>query len=197
MLHANLGAAYTRLDRKDDAAASYQKALEIEPSGGVYNNLGYLRFDQGKFRDAAAAYEKARDMNVNRSLYWGNLGDAYRWSPGERPKATEAYRKAIELADKEVGKAKNVPCRIAGYMAKSGDPAGALRRLASIPATDFDGGMHYCAAVIQELAGQRKAALTGGYSSSDINNDPELLNLRSDAGYQRLIVPPADVAKGK
>ena len=66
----------------------------------------------------------------------------------------------------------------------------------SIPRKDWDGAMYFRAAVINELAGRRDAALTslqaalnGGYASSEINNDPELLRLRTDVGFQRLIVP--------
>jgi serine/threonine-protein kinase len=192
------------LNRPDDAAAAYQKALEIEPTSGTYTNLGNLRFDQGRYRDAVMAFEKARELNATRYVTWGNLGDAYRWSPGERPKAAEAYRKAIELAQDQVGKSKNTPTQIALYMAKSGDTQGALRYLAAIPAENFDARAYYRAAVIQELGGHRDAALdslrkalAGGIQSSEINNDPELLDLRNDIRYQRLTVPSASVTTGK
>ncbi len=181
-IHRDLAAAYHMLDRDGDAAGSLQKALEIEPSAGAYNNLGTLRFFQGNYVDAVTAFDK--------------LGDAYRWAPGERSKAPEAYSHAIQLAQAEVGKDKVVPGRVALYMAKSGDTAGALRRIESIPRKDWDGAMYYRAAVINELAGRRDAALTslqaalnGGYASSEINNDPELLGLRTDVRFHRLIVP--------
>ena len=194
-IHRSLAAVYHLQDRDEDAAASLQKALEIEPSAIAYNNLGTLRFFQGHYVDAVAAFDKAVQMNASRYLYWGNLGDAYRWAPGERSKAPEAYSHAIQLAQGAVGD-KDAPGRIALYMAKSGDTAGALRRIDSIPTKSWDSAMHYRAAVINELAGRRDAALTslqaalnGGYASSEINNDPELLGLRADVRFQRLSVP--------
>jgi hypothetical protein len=100
------------------------------------------------------------------------------------------------LAEVEIREDKAAPGRIALYMAKSGDTGGALRRLETIPREGWDGAMHYRAAVINELAGRRDAALTslqaalnGGYASSEINNDPELLGLRTDVRFHRLIVP--------
>jgi serine/threonine protein kinase/tetratricopeptide (TPR) repeat protein len=195
-IHRNLAAAYHMLNRDEDSAASLQKALEIEPSAAAYNNLGTLRFFQGHYVDAVTAFDKAVRMNASRYLFWGNLADAYRWAPGQRSKAPETYSHAIQLAESNVDKDKDAPGRIALYMAKSGDTAEALRRMESIPREGWDGAMHYRAAVINELAGRRDAALTslqaalnGGYASSEINNDPELLGLRSDVRFHRLIVP--------
>jgi serine/threonine-protein kinase len=195
-IHRSLAAVYHMQDRDEDAAASLQKALEIEPSAVAYNNLGTLRFFQGHYVDAVTAFDKAVRMNASKYLYWGNLGDAYRWAPGARSKAPEAYSHAIQLAQAEISKDKDAPGRIALYMAKSGDTAGALRSIESIPRKDWDGAMYFRAAVINELAGRRDAALTslqaalnGGYASSEINNDPELLGLRADVRFQRLSVP--------
>jgi serine/threonine-protein kinase len=41
-------------------------------------------------------------LNANNYLVWANLGDAYRWAPGRRTKATEAYRHAIQLMDQQI-----------------------------------------------------------------------------------------------
>jgi serine/threonine protein kinase/Flp pilus assembly protein TadD len=195
-IHRDLAAAYHMLDRDEDAAGSLQKALEIEPSAAAYNNLGTLRFFQGHYVDAVTAFDKAVRMNASSYLFWGNLADAYRWAPGQRSKAPEAYSHAIHLAEVEIREDKAAPGRIALYMAKSGDTGGALRRLETVPREGWDGAMHYRAAVINELAGRRDAALTslqaalnGGYASSEINNDPELLGLRTDVRFHRLIVP--------
>ena len=98
MVFANLGGAYHAVDRTDDAATVFQRALEIEPRSSIYNNLATMRFFQGRLADAAAAFEKAIELNPTNSLYWGNLGDTYRWMPGHEAKAREAFTTAIKLA---------------------------------------------------------------------------------------------------
>ncbi len=47
--------------------------------------------------DAVAAFEKAVELSANSYLYWGNLGDGYRWASGRRGEAAAAYRRASEL----------------------------------------------------------------------------------------------------
>ena len=44
-----------------------------------------------------AAFEKAVELSANSYLYWGNLGDGYRWASGRRGEAAAAYRRASEL----------------------------------------------------------------------------------------------------
>ena len=195
-IHVNLATSYHMLDRYEDAAASLQRALEIQPSATTYNNLGTLRFFQGRYRDAVAALEKAVDLNASRYLYWGNLGDAYRWAPGERSKAAESYRKAVQLAETVISTDKAARGRIALYLAKNGDSEGARNRLRAIPEKDWDATMHYRAAVIHEIGGRRlqaltelQTSLTAGYALSEIANDPELLELRNDVRYHRMAVP--------
>ncbi len=77
----NLAAAYHMLNRDEDAASTLQRAIEIHPDGQHYANLGTIRFFQGRYADAVSPFEKAVDLIPNRYQYWGNLGDAYRWSP--------------------------------------------------------------------------------------------------------------------
>ena len=86
---ANLTAAYHMLDRYEDAASTIQRAIEIDPSGQHYSNLGTLRFFQGRYAEAISPLEKAVEYAPNRYRYWGNLADAYRWSPGHRSKAPD------------------------------------------------------------------------------------------------------------
>jgi eukaryotic-like serine/threonine-protein kinase len=198
----NLATAYHALGRDEEAAKSLQRSLEIEPSALTNSNLGTLRYFQGRYPDAVEAFEKAVGMNANNHLYWGNLGDAYRWAPGMRGKSADAYRQAIKLGRVELGKNRVVPGRIALYLAKIGNDQDATKQLAAIPKTDFDAAMHFRTAVIHELGGRRdsalaslKAALTAGYARSEIDNDPELLSLRNDVRYHRLQTP-APIAIG-
>ena len=38
-------------------------------------------------------------LTPGKALYWRNLGDAYRWTPGLKDKYGEAYRRAVRLAE--------------------------------------------------------------------------------------------------
>ena len=115
---------YFKLDRYDEAAASFQRALAIRPTGAVYRNLGTLFFFQGRYRDAVSAFQKAVDLGANSYLSWGNLADAMRWTSGYQTKAPDAYRKAIALAKEATNKNPKdaeLASTIATYLAKSGD----------------------------------------------------------------------------
>ena len=78
----SLGAVYHMLGRDDDAAMALQRALEIKPNSDIYNNLGTVRFYQGRYQDAVTPFEKSVALHANLYDRWGNLADAYRWAPG-------------------------------------------------------------------------------------------------------------------
>ncbi len=197
VVFANLGGAYHAVDRTDDAATVFQRALEIEPRSSIYNNLATMRFFQGRFADAAAAFEKAIELNPANSLYWGNLGDAYRWMPGKEAKAREAFTTAIKLAQEGLRANPSdvdLRSRVAGYLAKRGDVQQALEQVREIESVKRTPAVYYKTAVVYEIAGRRDAALRdlevalkGGYSMREIANEAEFGKLRTDARYQRLL----------
>ncbi|HTH23746.1 MAG TPA: tetratricopeptide repeat protein, partial [Vicinamibacterales bacterium] len=205
---ANLGGVFHAVDRTDDAATVFQRALEIEPRSSIYNNLATMRFFQGRLADAAAAFEKAIELNPGYSLYWGNLGDTYRWMPGKEAKAREAFTTAIKLAQEGLHANPSdvdLRSRVAGYLAKRGDVQQALEQVREIENVKRSPAVYYKTAIIYEIAGQRDAALRdlevalkGGYSMREIANEAEFGKLRADARYQRLLAAsqlPAPAAK--
>ena len=194
----NLGGVYHSVDRTDDAATAFQRALEIEPQATTYNNLATMRFFQGRLADAAAAFEKATELNPTYYLYWGNLGDAYRWIPGQEGKAREAFTTAISLTEKQLAANPadvNLRSSLAGYLAKNGDTERALAELRTIEQTpNRNPSVYYKTAVVNEIAGRRDAALRDlevavkrGYSMREIANETEFIKLRTDARYHRLM----------
>lgn len=195
---ANLAAAYHMLDRYEEAASTLQRAIEIQPVPAHYNNLGTLRFFQGRYTDAVPAFEKAIEKNPNRYSYWGNLADAYRWSPGNKSKAGEAYRRGIQLVNEQLALKPHdadLHSTLALYQSKSGDKAAALRELAALEAASAKGDAAlFRMTVAYELCGKRddalrtlEASLKAGYAEREIRNDPELLSLRNDIRYHRLM----------
>jgi serine/threonine protein kinase/Flp pilus assembly protein TadD len=204
----NLGGVYHMLDRDDDAATALQRALEIEPDADTYNNLGTLRFYQGRYQDAVPAFEKTVALAANNYDNWASLGDAYRWTPGNQQKAQQAYEQAIQLAQEEMVKApKDMSLRasIASYMAKAGEKKKALEELKPVEqAQKKDAATWYRQALVYEICGRRQQALNAlaiavkaGQSLKDIKNEPELTALRADPEYHLRILESANTGKNR
>ncbi len=194
----NLAAVYHMMDRHDDSAAALQRSLQIKGSAYTYGNLGTLRFFQGRYTDAVSAFEKAVDMQPNEYLWWGNLGDGYRWAPGQSAKAGPAYQNAIRLVRESISAHPQdieLPAYLAVYLAKSGDKPGALAQIESVQREAKKPPLVlFKSAVVYELCGKRDKALTlvsealkAGYALREVKNDPELLSLRADRGYQTIL----------
>ncbi len=194
----NLGAAYFQLGRYDDAAVAFQRALEIAPTAATYTNLGTLRFYQGRYHDAIPAFEKAVELGANRSLYWGNLADAYRWAPGRRSDSIAAYQRAIALLREEIVRQPStieLRSRLATYLVKSNQSNEALETIKDIerePTLTAQTLMHLT--MVYELSKNRDSALgwleqavKAGYPVKEIANEPELTALRADPRYHRLV----------
>jgi tetratricopeptide (TPR) repeat protein/predicted Ser/Thr protein kinase len=191
----NLGAVYHNLGRDDDAASALQHSLEIQPTADAYNNLGYIRFYQGRYQDAVPAFEKTVALGANNFDNWASLADAYRWTPGNADKAKQAYNTAIRLVREEIAKNPNqadLRANLTLYLAENGDKTGALAELRTAEqAHSKDPSVLYNIAVTYELCGNRDKALDAllasvkaGQSLDDVKNDPELVALRADPRFQ-------------
>ena len=74
--HLN-GISLYRLDRFEEARASYEKSLEIQPNHPTcYNSLGFLLQDMGLMPAALAAFEKAIEQSPDMAMARLNLGMA-------------------------------------------------------------------------------------------------------------------------
>jgi len=199
--YRNLGTVYYLQGDLAQTAAQLQKALEIEPQASLYGNLGVLYFAQGLYPQAAQASERALELpeGGNNYLYWGNLGDACRFLPEGGDRAREAYSRALQLlADplRAAPRDATLLSRRAEYLAKRGDcgPAlatgGEIERLAQ-----KDAGAQLRLVVAYEVCGRREPALTmlekalhDGIPLAEVQRNPELLALRGDVRYHRLLV---------
>ena len=195
LAYRSLADAYQMLDRYEEAATNYQRAIEILPSALSYSNLGVLLYFQGKFKDASIAFEKTVEMRANSFKSWGNLADACRWTPGRDAKAKEAFQIAISLARQAIAlKSDDLAARsgLASYLAKSGRGREALAEADTVDANAGTGQVAYNLALAYEFAGRRaraldllEVAIQKGHSRKEIQNDPYLVNLRADAGFHR------------
>lgn len=197
----NLGAVYHALGRDDDASSALQHALEIKPNADVYNNLGTIRYYQGKYDLAAAAFEKTVALNANDYNSWASLGDAYRQLHNQA-KANEAYQQAIQLIKDEIAKHADqaeLRAELALYLAKSGGKSAALQQLQTVPLDALkDPTILFEVAIAYEVSGDRDKALSAltaavkaGQSLDDIKNEPELVSLRADPRYHLKVLSAA------
>jgi serine/threonine-protein kinase len=197
----NLAAAYHMLDRTDEAVSTLQRAIEIQPEAVHYTNLGTLRFFQGRYADAARAFERAVEMAPNRYRNWGNLGDAYRWSPGEKAKAPAAYERGIDVLRQQIALKPQDPdlrSTLALYLAKSGKKDDATTELSALDwKKTKSGAVLFRVAVAYEVSGRRDeaiealgASVKAGYSLREVRDEAELASLRNDVRYHRLIASP-------
>jgi serine/threonine-protein kinase len=181
-----------------EASAEYQKALQIKPTAVTYSNLGTSLFFQGLYQQSVVAMEKARELGANNYQMWANLGDAYRWTPGNEEKAKEAYQTAIQMVRSELTAKPTdaeLRSRLDLYLAKSGKKQEALDDAIAVEKLDKSASVLARLVSVYEIGGQRRraldtmaAALKAGYSLDEFRRDPELLALRQDPGFLKLVV---------
>lgn len=195
----NLSGALIQLDRFDEAASVIQEALGIRPTAALHANLGYIRFYQGRYEDAIRPFEDAQKLTPNNYRNWGNLGDAYRWTPARKSEAADAYARAIDLAR---GAAKASPddldvrSSLAVYLAKSGRLEECREELHRITTSKrpTSAAVRFKTALAFELSGARDSALTwmqqaieAGYPVRELQFEPDLAEMRRDVRYHRLL----------
>lgn len=119
-LYSQLGTAYVRSGNEDKALASYKKALEIESTPTMFNNIAYELAKADKqlplalqYAQKAVGEEEEGSIKVNLSelkdllrsapltAYWDTLGWVY-FRMGEYEKAESYLRSAWEASQGEV-----------------------------------------------------------------------------------------------
>ena len=195
--YRNMGAVYFQQDKWNECIPVFQKSLELEQHSTTYSNLGTAYFYLKRYDEAIKMFEKAVEMKPNYELAVGNLADAYRWS-GRKQEAMATYDKAIALAYKELQvdpRAADTLGSLALYYAKKGDSKHAsefIRHARSIEPEDIS--LLYAQAVVDCLAGRTAESLSAlgdalqkGYSLEEIENDPELNDLRKLPEFGQLV----------
>jgi len=196
--YTNQGAAYYNLGRLDEAAAMWQRTLEIRPDASAYSNLGVITFFTGRYAESVRSFEKATQLEPQRYSVWGNLGDAYRWTPGEKDRAKATYARAISLAERDL-EVNPRDTRALGYLAlyeaKSGAVEKARRSIGqALAITPGDVDLLSQAVEVYTVAGEQqkaldclKGAVQGGYPRFELEANPELAGLRNDPRYRDIM----------
>jgi len=182
----NLATAHLLAGELGEAEPLLRAALRLNPTAEAYSNLGFIRYSEGNFEEAAREFARATELGPEGPLYFSNLGDAYRRL--ERPvEAKTAYRRAIELGEARLEVNANDPeagaelsMALAGYGRCDEANDLAAQSTGAKAATPT---IHYYAAISYVLCGDPDAAvhhaaraMDGGV---DIRTSPDLRPLMS------------------
>jgi len=198
--HFDLGAMYLLEGRYDDAIQTLNRSIELRPTMSAYSNLGAAYFYLHRFPEAITALEKARDLDEQDYLNWGNLGDALYWSLNRRPEADAAYKKAIELAQAEMKvnpKDGGTLACIASFSAMLDEREAAYSQMQrALTLSPKDADVMFRAALVYNHFGQREQTLLwlskatkAGFSRSTVRDTPDLAQLRQDPAFRDLLKP--------
>src|SRR6267154_916636 len=199
--YSNLGGVYLNMGRYTEALLLFERSVAIRPTADAYSNLATVYFFQQRFAEAAHTYEQAVKLNPLDYEMWGNLGDAYYWTPKEQSQAPPAYRKAISLAGAALSvnpRDAVILCNLALYhaMLREKDPAIAfLRRALARDPSNSDS--LFKAAEIYNQFGMTEPAVAAlhdslkqGYSRFFARGHPVFGNLKTDPRFRKLVDNP-------
>jgi tetratricopeptide (TPR) repeat protein len=198
--YSNLGGSSFSSGDYEKAIQAFKRSVEIRPTADATSNLGMSYYQVRNYTEAAQIFEKATALDVENYEVWGNLGDAYYWSPDERPKAKAAYQKAIDLALKLVTvnpRDASVLGYLAQYYAMIGQRTQALAYIhQALEITPSNPDLLETAATVFNQCGDKEQAFTylqkavaAGYSKSLLRDTPNFDNLRDLPGFKELIRP--------
>jgi serine/threonine-protein kinase len=198
LAYSNLGGTYLLQGRFDEAIPVFERSLALKPNADGYSNLATAYFKLRRHADAVRANQKAVGLRADDYGLWGNLGESYYWSPGDRDKAPLAYRRAVELALTQLQvnpKDPDVLGELAKYHAMLGDGEQALGYLErAVHLAPADAELQFGAAVVYNQLGHGDTALdwlekafAGGVSPDYFQDAPEFRNLRDEERFQELL----------
>ena len=118
----NLGNAQARVGRLVEAAASFTRALVLDPGfAQAHNNLGEAQFELGDLCEAAASFRRAIRAMPDSAEAHRNLGETL-LRTGEYVEALAAGRRAVELAPNDQSASNS----LGSILARIGQPAQAI-----------------------------------------------------------------------
>jgi tetratricopeptide (TPR) repeat protein len=95
--HFNLGLAYKKMDKSEEARAAFSRAQELNPgSYSVTKELAESLAKAGKYEEAKVLYRKALEVSADEPDAFYNLG-LCQVSTGEPEAALESFSKCIAL----------------------------------------------------------------------------------------------------
>jgi serine/threonine protein kinase len=193
--HYALAAPYLDMGRYADAEYELNVAISFQETAKAVLGLGLSRTYQGREQEAIPYYERAIKIGPATSLYYINLGSAWRRTNSPR-EAERAYRRGLDLAEAALAQnpkdAYEKSC-LAYLCAQLGDNRRAESEAAQ--ALQLSGkavNVRWMVAQSYETLGKRDltlALLRDAPASMFvlIKRSPDLSGLRSDSSFQQLL----------
>jgi eukaryotic-like serine/threonine-protein kinase len=204
--YSNLGGVLIAQGKYDEAEHTLRRSLYIRPTESAYSNIATAYFFQRRFADAAPVLERAVKLDPSNADLWGNLGIAYYWAPGERPKAGPTLSRAIELAKVKLAVNRHdatVLGQIAGYYSMMNDKREAFNYMArALALKPEDSDLLLGAAAVHNQFSETDVALdylqrslAAGEPTALVVNSPDFDNLHANRRYHDLIDVQRDPAR--
>ncbi len=193
--HTNLGGLYGDMGRYQDAERMLRRSLELEESSAALTNLGAVLNYQRRDREALAFYRQALARGRPTFVLLVNIGDSCRRA-GLPAEAADAYRRGLELADREVmNDPHNGYARafVAYFAARLGERATARRELTqALRFAPGDGKVIRRAVLTFEVLGERARTLALLQTATpavirELSRQPDLVALSRDPAFQQLL----------
>ena len=206
----DLGGAYFKLGDYGRSMAAFERSNALKKNPEACSNLGGLYYYSGRYADSVMANEAAISFGPTDYAYliWGNLADAYHFTPGNEAKAAEAYRKAIDLTEQALAEAPGdarTRSSLAVFLAKAGEADRAVTEIEkALEAMPDDSSLVLKAVIVYDLSGARPRALQAMRDfvrlkgpMEEIVRDPFLAGLRQDREYLEIIGQAAGGTSGR
>jgi serine/threonine-protein kinase len=193
--HRVLGEAFGDSGRYAEAERELRIAVGLADTPTALVPLATALMYQGKDQEAIPFLVRAVNQSSNASLWWMDLGIAYR-RRNLLKKSAKAFRQALEQAEKEMARDPRdgvVRSRLAFLSARLGDRSRAESEIAQALQLSSESNVTRGAAVwTYEALGQREEALAVlRNSSNDVLVDaarwPDLADLHHDSRFQQLL----------
>ena len=195
-LYLNLSGVYTDMGSTHypEAEQMLRKSLTLEPTYPAYANLGYLYNQEQKYAEAAAATEKALQLNDKEYVVWGNLAIAYEGLK-DKEKEDKAWDREIVLLEQAV---RDTPrdavaqSNLGLLYAKKKLREKAVPRIQSALALapDDPNVLENAGQAYEDLGDRAQGlqyiekSLQKGYALADLKNVPDLQGLISDPSFR-------------
>ena len=197
MAHSDLGLVYLKTERYSAAIDEFSRSVKIEPTPQGYTQLGAVHYFLRHYEDAVEPYSRAVALARDDSSNWGNLADAYRYTPALHDKADATYRTAIGLLEREIQIDQRNPrlqARLAMYYASIRERPQALSHIEEALRLDpRQAYVQFRAALVYAQVGRDEAAAKAlklardlGQPVAEILAAPPLDRLRSDPRLARM-----------
>lgn len=192
--HDALGSLLYYLERFDEALAEFNKAIALQPSALAYSNRGGIFALRGDYVAARNDDNSALQLDKSNPNIWGNLGVAEGQIPGRETQSLEAFKQAVAVGREQLAvnpKNADLLARMAYFLGKisaceeARTSIGQAWKLAPDKADVI-----FESAKVAESCHDRESALKylsasikNGYPISEIQTDPDLVELRRTKAY--------------